>query len=684
MLPDLGRAAIVAGLALSLYAAAAFAIGARRGDGALVASARRAMYAAFALTALASGVMVVALLTHDFSVLYVVRNNATTTPPFFSVISLWAALEGSILFWTLLLTGYASLVIWRHRATHAALMPWVGATLALIATFFFAVMTWPGNPFTRVTPVATEGSGPNALLQNNPFMGLHPPLLYLGYTGLAVPFAFGIAALITRRTDEEWLGIVRRWTIVPWIFLTLGITAGAWWSYEVLGWGGYWAWDPVENAALLPWLTATAFIHSSMVAERRGTLKIWSSLLVIVTFSLTLLGTFLTRSGVVNSVHSFTQSAIGPWFVGAIAIALGGALGLLVWRLPDLGDRRAPGALVSRESAFLFNNVVFLGITFAVVFGTLYPLGAQLLSGATVSLGAPWFNAVNVPFFLLLVFLMGVGPALPWGVARWSTVRDRFAVPVLVGVVGVIAAWGLGMRAAAPLATLGLALFVLTILSDELVRGARARAGSRGERLGVAGWRLATRNRRRYGGYLVHAGICLMAVAIAVSASLGQDAVQTLTPGQSMSVRGYTLTYQGLVQEPLRDDARVFETRAEVAYAGPQSGTLETALRDYPSSAQAVAAPAVRSSLGEDLYVTLNSYDPATHAVTLHVLVNPFVVWIWLGGGVVAAGAVFAIWPDRRRLAVEVEAGRPVPAARKREAAALPEGAAPSVRADEA
>ena len=318
--------------------------------------------------------MVVSLLTHDFSVQYVVRNNATTTPPFYSFISLWAALEGSILFWTLLATGWAALVLWRFRDRLPALMPWVGATLALVAAFFFAVMIWPGDPFVRTTPIAAQGSGPNALLQNHPFMGLHPPLLYLGYTGMAIPFAFGMAALVSRRTDEAWLGIVRRWTLVPWIFLTAGIVAGAWWSYEVLGWGGYWAWDPVENAALLPWLTATAFIHSSMVAERRGTLRVWTHALVIATFVLTLVGTFLTRSGVVQSVHSFTASGIGPWFAGAILLTLAGALGLLVWRLPALGDTRPPGRAISREGAFLFNNVLFLGVTFAVLFGTLYPV----------------------------------------------------------------------------------------------------------------------------------------------------------------------------------------------------------------------------------------------------------------------------------------------------------------------
>ncbi len=392
-------------------------------------------------------------------------------------------------------------------------------------------MTWPGDPFLRVTPVAAEGNGPNALLQNNPFMGLHPPLLYLGYTGLAVPFAFGVAALIARRTDEEWLAVVRRWTLVPWIFLTAGIVAGAWWSYEVLGWGGYWAWDPVENAALLPWLTATAFIHSSMVAERRGTLRTWTHALVIATFVLTLVGTFLTRSGVVVSVHSFTASAIGPWFAGAILLTLAGALGLLVWRLPELRDTRPPGAVVSRETAFLANNLLFLTITFAVLFGTLYPLIVEATSGARASVGTPWFNRVNAPIFVALLFLTGVGPALPWGGASWATIRERFALPILAGVAATVAALALGLRDAAPIGTLGLAAFVLVVMGEEVVRGARVRGRSRGEAGPVAVWHLATRNRRRYGGYLVHAGICVMAVSIAVSATLGIETTAALVPG---------------------------------------------------------------------------------------------------------------------------------------------------------
>ncbi|MEO8252278.1 MAG: heme lyase CcmF/NrfE family subunit [Chloroflexota bacterium] len=653
MIPTLGHLAVVVGLAATLYAAAAFVVGGRSRDPAVLASARRAIYVAFVLVAFACLAMVISLLTHDFSVLYVARNNATTTPPFYSVISLWAALEGSILFWTLLAAGWASLVLYRYRARLPALMPWVGATLALGSAFFFAVMAWPGDPFARVTPIGLEGNGPNALLQNHPFMGLHPPLLYLGYTGMAIPFAFGIAALITRRTDEEWLAVVRSWTLVPWIFLTMGIVAGAWWSYAVLGWGGYWAWDPVENAALLPWLTATAFIHSSMVAERRGTLRTWTHALVIATFVLTLVGTFLTRSGVVASVHSFTSSSIGAWFAVAILLALGAGLALLIWRLPELGDRRPPGAVVSRESAFLFNNVLFLGITFAVLFGTLYPIIVEATSGARASVGAPWFNRVNAPIFVALLFLTGVGPALPWGGASWTTVRERFAVPILAAVATVVAAWALGVRGPAPLGILGLAAFVLVVMGDEVVRGAQARSRSRGEVAPLAIWRLATRNRRRYGGYLAHVGICVMAVAIAVSATLGTDTTATLKPGQRLSIGAYTLTYQRLVTRQLPDDARVTETRAELTLAGPQSGALATALRDYPNSSTAIATPVVRSALGEDLYVTLLGYDSAKGTATLRVFVNPLVSWIWAGGAIVALGAIFAIWPDRRRVAVE-------------------------------
>jgi cytochrome c-type biogenesis protein CcmF len=527
-------------------------------------------------------------------------------------------------------------------------MPWAAAGLAVVAAFFFAVMTWPGDPFVSVTPVAAEGNGPNALLQNHPFMGLHPPLLYLGYTGLAIPFALTVAALVTRRLDGEWLTLVRRWTLVPWIFLTAGIVAGAWWSYEVLGWGGYWAWDPVENAALLPWLTATAFIHSAMVAERGRSLRTWTVILVTTTFVLTLLGTFLTRSGVIESVHSFTQSAIGAWFLAGVLGALVVGAVLVVWRLPDLAGTGSPPALVSRESAFLLNNLLFTGLAFAVLFGTLYPLLAEALSGDRLSVGAPWFNRVSAPFFAALLFLAGVGPALPWGAASWGRLRDRFVAPALVGLAVATLGALAGLRGAAPLLTLGLAGFSATALLREVVRAARGRGRSSGEGWIRAAWGVATRNRRRYGGYLAHLGVLVAAVAIAVSASGSVQATAVLNPGQSASLAGYTVTHRDLVREPLAGDPRVFETRAQVDVEGPQRGTLQPALRDYPNSAAAIATPTVMTSVGEDFYLTLMAYDPGTGAVTLRLFINPLVAWIWVGGAVVVLGAAFAIWPGRR------------------------------------
>jgi cytochrome c-type biogenesis protein CcmF len=374
--------------------------------------------------------------------------------------------------------------------------------------------------------------------------------------------------------------------------------------------------------------------------------------LVIATFVLTVVGTFLTRSGVVQSVHSFTQSPVGWWFLGGIVLSLGGSLALLLWRVPDLADRGTPPRVVSRESAFLFNNVLFLGLTFVVLFGTLMPLIFQATGGSTISVGAPYYNALNVPIFAVLLFLMGVGPALPWGAASWSTVRERFAIPVLLAVPLVVVAWALGMRNATSLMTLGLAVFVVAIMGDELLRGARARGRARGEAPPTAVWRLATRNRRRYGGYLVHAAIALMAVAIAISSTLASQTTATLAPGESVTLGGYRVTNDRLVVEPLASDPRVMETRAEMSYSGPQSGTLATALRNYPNSAAAIATPAVRTSLGEDLYVTLLASDSQSGDVTVRVFLNPMVVWIWIGGFFVGVGSLFAIWPNRRRAVV--------------------------------
>jgi len=454
---------------------------------------------------------------------------------------------------------------------------------------------------------------------------------------------------------------VRRWTLIPWTLLSLGIVAGAWWAYQVLGWGGYWFWDPVENAALLPWLTATAFVHSSMVAERRGGLRTWTLAMVIATFTLTLLGTFLTRSGVIESVHAFTESSIGAWFAAGVLIALAGGLGLLVWRLPDLRLAERPSRLVSRETAFLFNNLLFLGLTFVVLFGTFLPLLVELTAGDRISIGRPYFDRVGGTIFVAILFLMAVGPALPWGGAGAASVRRRLGHPTLVGAVAALGAWVVGMRQLGSLAAIGLAGFVAVIVIDEVVRGARARARRRDEGLPRAGWGLITRNRRRYGGYAVHLAIALMAVAVAVSSELGREASLSLAPGERAVFAGYGLTFEELRSGPMADDQRVIETAAIVRYDGPQSGVLAAASRDYPNAAAPIGTPGVRSSLTEDLYVTLLGVDPDSGAISLQVFVKPMVIWIWIGGALVALAAAFAIWPDRRAPAVE-DAARAEPA----------------------
>jgi cytochrome c-type biogenesis protein CcmF len=458
-----------------------------------------------------------------------------------------------------------------------------------------------------------------------------------------------VAALVTRRLDPEWLRLVRRWTLGPWIFLTAGITAGAWWSYEVLGWGGYWAWDPVENAALLPWLTATAFIHSAIVAERGRSLRTWTAILVVTTFVLTLLGTFLTRSGVIESVHSFTQSAIGAWFLAGVLITLVAGTALILWRLPDLAGSGPPPALVSRESAFLLNNLLFTGLAFAVLFGTLYPLVAEALGGERLSVGAPWFDRISAPFFAALLFLLGVGPALPWGSVSWPALRDRFVVPALSGIGLMVVGIVIGVRGPAPLLTLGLAGFSGAILVGEVVRATRGRAVASGENPLRAAWGVATRNRRRYGGYLAHVGVLVAAIAVAVSTTQAVEATAILEPGESAHLGSYTVTHDQLIREPLASDPRVLETRAELEVQGPQAGRVSPALRDYPNSVTAIATPSVMTSAGEDFYLTLLAYDVGSGTITLRLFVNPLVAWIWVGGGIVVVGAVFAIWPGRRR-----------------------------------
>ena len=651
---DLGAGALRAALLLSLWGFAAAAYAAWKRDARALTSARAVAVAAFLLILGADLAMVGALVTHDFSLVYVAENNARATPLFYSAISLWAALAGSILLWTLILAGAVAWVALRGTRSLPRLATVATAVLFAMLAFFLALVTTAAaDPFTRIaaSDIPADGRGPNALLQNHPLMALHPPLLYLGYVLTSIPFAYAIAALILGETGDRWLTETRKAALASWALLGVGIVAGAWWSYAVLGWGGYWAWDPVENAAIMPWLTATAYLHSVMVEEKRRLLRTWNIALVIATFALTILGTFLTRSGVVNSVHSFTQSAIGPLLLGYFVAILVVSVGLLLYRLNDLTDRGSIGAPLSREAVFLFQNVLFVAATLTVLLGTLYPLIAEALSGAQLSIGAPYFDRVEVPIGLALLFLMGIGPQLPWHGASRATLEKQFTAPSIAAAAGAVGAVVAGMTGVAPVLTYALAAFVIATIAQEFLRGIRARRVLHGEPAAAAFVALFRRNGRRYGGYVVHLGIVVIVVAIATSQSRTVELERTLAPGDAMDVAGYHIVFSGLrdVNEPQRAT-----TFADLVITGNGATEhLHPGLVQYPNSAQAIGTPGVAAGSRNDIYTILAAYDGRGRAwATVRVRVIPLVSWLWAGGAVVGLGAVLAALPPPRRKSV--------------------------------
>jgi len=642
MTSTIGYISIIGALLLSVVGAAVAFMAVSQRRPAAADFARRATYGVFGLGTLAIATMVYALVAHDFSVSYVAQVGSRSTPLFYTIISLWSSLDGSILFWGWILAGYSAAAVYVYRSRHKELMPAVTGTLLVVNAFFWLLLAWPANPFVPVFPVPADGPGPNPLLQNHPFMGLHPPLLYLGYVGLAIPFAFGIAALLTGRVGGDWIRAVRYWTMAPWIFLTAGIVSGAWWSYEVLGWGGYWAWDPVENASFLPWLTATAFLHSVMVQERRQTLKTWNILLVIATFLLTLFGTFLTRSGILASVHAFTEGLIGPFFLGFITLVLILSLVLVAWRSDELKSEPALDALASRETAFLLNNLLFVAFTFTVLLGTMYPLVAEAIRGVKVSVGAPYFNQMSVPIAMALIFLIGVGPALPWRRGSPELLKKKFLWPVVATVVVGVVFWLMGVRNFMTLFTLMLAVFATGLIVGEFVRPVQARRSAHGEGLVAALGTVFSKNRRRYGGYVVHLGIVVMAVGIALSSTYRHETEVTLAPGAATTFRGYTLQLDSLYagREPHRD---FVEVKLLVGRGENPSTVMRPRLNYYRMSDQPIGTPSVRSRLNEDFYLSLMAYAQNGSTATVHVIVNPAVIWIWIGGGIAVLGALFAI-----------------------------------------
>jgi cytochrome c-type biogenesis protein CcmF len=636
----LGQNAVLLGFLACLAGGMTVVTGIVQGRDRLLRAGRTYTWVILAAAVLAALAMERALVTHDFSLAYVANNGSRQTPLLYTVASLWAALQGSILLWTLVLALYMAAVNWKFRARVGdPLVAWATVVMFSVAAFFFGLMIGPANPFKRLSGVIpVNGPGPNPLLQNHPLMAFHPPLLYAGYVGFTVPFAFAVAALVTGRVGEGWLVETRRWTLFAWGFLSIGIVLGAWWSYSVLGWGGFWAWDPVENASFLPWLTGTAYIHSVMVQERRGMLRVWNLSLLLATFSLTILGTFLTRSGVIDSVHSFTESAIGPALLGFFGLIVFVSIGLIGWR----GDRlRSPGAIdspVSREGAFLANNMLFAAFAFVVLLGTVFPLLVEATNGQQLSVGRPYFDTMTQPIALCLLFLMAVAPALPWRKASSDLLRHRLQWPAWAGTLTVVACVGFGLRGVAPISAFGLAAFAAAAAMRQLVLATR-----RSWREGSGVWRGLVG--RANGGMIVHLGIVLIAVAFSASQSFGHRQEFRLAPGQSASVDGHTVTYEGIhtVAHPNRTSL-VADVRLD------RGRVYRPAISQYPFATQGIGTPSIRTGLVDDVYLTLAAAptEPGGAAI-IAVIVQPLIAWLWVGGGLVAIGTLLAALPGRRR-----------------------------------
>lgn len=648
MIRILGYSAQAASLALAVYGLVAAVAGVRLRRLELVRSAESAAYATFGMMLLANLAMVYALVTHDFSVSYVAQVGSRSTPLLITIISLWSSLEGSILFWGGVLAAYTAGAVYFTRGRLGTLGAYAMAVMHLVGAFFYLLLVGPANPFREVFPVPLDGPGPNPLLQNHILMAVHPPLLYLGYVGLTVPFAFAIGALLSGRLDDAWIRTTRRWTVAAWMFLSLAIMAGMWWSYEVLGWGGYWAWDPVENASFMPWLTATAFLHSVMVQERRGMLRVWNLTLIVATFLLTILGTFLTRSGVLTSVHAFSEGPIGIFFLAFMALVLLGSMALLAGRSSGLHSEGSLDSLVSRETVFLGNNLLLAAFTFTVLLGTLFPLAAEAVRGVKVSVGAPFFNRMTVPLSVTLIFLLGVGPALPWRRVDREHLRRRFLVPGAVLLAVAVGSIALGVRSVYTVLAFAFGAFAIVSNLQEYVVGARARMRAHGENPAVALGRLVGANPRRYGGYLAHLGILLMAVGIAASSSFRAEREVTLRPGEAVTIEDYTVRFDEIWarQEPHRD---VVGANLAVLRGGERIGSLNPRLNYYAArGGEPITTPAVRTTVARDLYANLLAFARDGSTVTIHVLVIPAVGWIWWGGLVVGAGALLALWPGLR------------------------------------
>ena len=612
---------------------------------ALIASGYNAALAAGSLLTFASLLLFYNLATSNFRVEYVASYTSRELPTFYKLSAFWGGQAGSLLLWAWLLALFtvAVLLIYRRRALPT--LPYVIAILMGIVLFFNVLLLVLAPPFALLAHTPANGHGLNPLLQH-PAMAAHPPLLYLGYVGMAVPLAFALAALLSGKLDDSWVSNVRYWTLIPWFFLTMGIMLGARWAYVELGWGGYWAWDPVENASLMPWLTGTAFLHSIMIQEKKGMLKIWNMVLIIITFELCIFGTFITRSGIISSVHAFAQSGIGPMFGMFLATSTAFCVWALMRKLPLLRARNRMESLVSRESTFLLNNLVLLGATFAVFWGTIFPLISEAVRGVKITVGAPFFNQVNIPIALALLALTGIGPVLAWRKSSTENLRKQFTWPAIVTLLSAVLFWLFDARQPYALLALVLGVFVTATIVQEFYRGVLARKQAHQENWLTALWRLFSRNQRRYGGYIVHFGMVLIFVGVSGAAFTKHDEI-TVKAGEKFMIGRYTLHFERM--DFGHDTAKQWMASALTAFLGNTPlQELRPEKRAYVTHEQPTTEVALLSTWRDDLYVVLAGYDEKSASATFSLYVNPLVRWLWIGGWVMALGTVLAMIPLSR------------------------------------